>query len=44
MDAAVEMSGMREANNYNSVTYSVVGNIIWMYWHPTTIFYPYVRY
>ena len=27
MDAAVEMSGMLEANNYNSVTYSVLGNI-----------------
>ena len=26
MDAAVEMSGMLEANNYNSVTYSVLGN------------------
>ena len=27
MDAAVEMLGMLEANNYNSVTYSVLGNI-----------------
>ena len=27
MDAVVEMSGMLEANNYNSVTYSVLGNI-----------------
>ena len=28
MEAAVEMSGMLEANNYNSVTYSsVLGNI-----------------
>ena len=27
MDAAVEMSGMLEANNYTSVTYSVLGNI-----------------
>ena len=27
MDAAVEMSGMLEANNCNSVTYSVLGNI-----------------
>ena len=44
MDAAVEMSGMLEANNYDSVTYSVLGNIYLAHWHPSTIFYPYVRY
>ena len=27
MDAAVEMSGMLEANNYNSMTYSVFWDI-----------------
>ena len=27
MHAAVEMLGMLEANNYNSVTYGVLGNI-----------------